>query len=443
MSEYEDSSREQSQSSLVTRRKFVQGVTGAAVTGLLGGFSLGRWIGGFAVSDDFGSERSSSSGPTSGEWVSPGSKKIRLAVVGGNFGREFFFHEHPNCEVVAVSDLRSDRRKALMQVYGCSKSYDSLETLLKQEREVDAVALFTDAPLHFEHAMACLQRGLHVFVAVPACMTLEEAERLREAVERTELTYMMGETSYFMESVMQAARMYREGQLGEIHYSEVQYYHDRGDLDRFLLDKRSRFWNPDGTPSWRFGFPPMLYGTHSMSLLTAVTGERMKSVSCLGWGTEHPYLSSNRYQNPYWNMSAILETRQGHLCRNNVFWLVAGDGVTASWQGTKQAVHMNEPGRNVQPTVLDRVRRRVRRAEIPRFWQVDARIPPAMRHSSPHGGSHVYLSFHFIDALVAEKRPPIDIYEALAVTVPGIVANESARKGGQRLVIPDFDRSGS
>ena len=37
-------------------------------------------------------------------------KKIRLGVVGGNFGLGFFFHEHPNCIVEAVSDLDTQRR---------------------------------------------------------------------------------------------------------------------------------------------------------------------------------------------------------------------------------------------------------------------------------------------------------------------------------------------
>ena len=42
------------------------------------------------------------------------TRKIRLAVIGGGFGADFSFHEHPNCVLAAVSDLRADRRKRLM-----------------------------------------------------------------------------------------------------------------------------------------------------------------------------------------------------------------------------------------------------------------------------------------------------------------------------------------
>jgi len=34
----------------------------------------------------------------------------------------------------------------------------------------------------------------------------------------------------------------------------------------------------------------------------------------------------------------------------------------------------------------------------------------------------------------------VDVYEAVAYTVPGIVAHQSSLKGGEQLKIPDFGR---
>ena len=53
------------------------------------------------------------------------NRKLRIGIVGGRFGCSFQFHEHPNCIVEAVSDLRPERRDKLMQTYKCSKSYPS------------------------------------------------------------------------------------------------------------------------------------------------------------------------------------------------------------------------------------------------------------------------------------------------------------------------------
>ena len=68
--------------------------------------------------------------------------------------------------------------------------------------------------------------------------------------------------------------------------------------------------------------------------------------------------------------------------------------------------------------------------EQPQWWKTDM-LPEPLRHDSGHDGSHTFLTHEFIDALVHERRPAIDVYEALAYTVPGIVAHQSALQGGK------------
>ena len=55
------------------------------------------------------------------------------------------------------------------------------------------------------------------------------------------------------------------------------------------------------------------------------------------------------------------------------------------------------------------------------------------------GNSHTHLADEFIRALIDDREPAVDIYEALAMTVPGIVANESSKRGGEQLKVPGFD----
>jgi hypothetical protein len=63
-----------------------------------------------------------------------------------------------------------------------------------------------------------------------------------------------------------------------------------------------------------------------------------------------------------------------------------------------------------------------------------------MRIDSGHGASHPFLTHEFICALVEDREPAVDIYEAVAMTAPGIVAHQSALKGGEQLKVPDFGR---
>lgn len=371
--------------------------------------------------------------------------QVRIGVVGGGFGTQFYWHEHPNCEVAAVTDLRADRRDRLQATYQCDTVHDSLEEMLRRPEALDAVAVFSGAPDHVRHASMCMERGLHVISAVPAAMSLEEAERLREVKERTGLRYMMAETSYYRQPAIYARNLYGEGGFGEVYYSELEYYHDRGDLDRLLTDKTTRFYEPDGSRSWRWGLPPMLYPTHCLGFLVGVTRERIERVSCLGWGGENAWLADNRYDNPFWNQSALMRTDQGHMVRCNVFWVVGGHGERARWFGDRGSLLMSVSGLHddswlSRSTVLD-WHERTQTVDIPDYWKSDM-LPAPMRHGSGHDGSHAFLAAEFVNALIDDREPAIDIYESLAMTVPGIVAHQSALKNGEQLSVPSFDRSG-
>jgi len=358
-------------------------------------------------------------------------RKIKIGIVGGGFGCAFQWHEDPNCIVHAVSDLRPDRRSKLMKTYKCERSYESLEKLIL-DKDIEAVAIFTGAPDHARHCIKAMNAGKHVCCAVPAAFTLEECRQLREAKERNDRKYMMNETSYYRAYAIAARELFQQGKFGELFYSEVEYYHPR------TVKSAKNFWIRNGKRTWRYGFPPMHYPTHSTGYLVGVTKERITEVSCLGWSTKKldTYIKrDNAYNNPFSAGAALCKTDRGHICRCNVFLL---DGVAhgerAQWFGTKLAFYM--PGSGGQPF-------KVQGENAPKWKQVpdfQERLPETMRHSSGHGGSHPFLTHEFIAALIENREPAINVYEALAMTAPGIVAHQSALKGGEQMKVPGFDK---
>jgi hypothetical protein len=76
--------------------------------------------------------------------------------------------------------------------------------------------------------------------------------------------------------------------------------------------------------------------------------------------------------------------------------------------------------------------------DVPTFWE---RLPEPLRHKTGHGGSHTFITHEFVSALVENREPAIDVYEALAMTAPGIVAHQSSLKGGEQMKVPSFDRN--
>lgn len=353
--------------------------------------------------------------------------KVRIGVVGGGFGGSFYWHEHPHSTVSAVCDVREEALRRLRDTYRCNTLYHNFDDLVA-DSNVDAVAVFTPAPLHVPMSVQAMQAGKHVICAVPAAMSLGECEELLEAVKATGMTYMMAETSRYHATVMLARDWYEQGKFGTIFYSESEYHHEG--LDGLMFEEAGR-------PTWRHGFPPMHYPTHCTSQLIGVTGERLTEVTCHGWGDEHEVLRDNAYGNPFWNEVAMFRTNQGHAMRVAVFWHVASGGCErGQWFGDKLSLFAPAP--TGQPAMVGHGLPHVRmeKVDLPDFWE---RLPESLRRPSGHAGSHTFLTHEFVDAVVNQRTPEIDVREALAYTAPGIVAHQSALRDGQPLKVPQYD----
>ena len=369
------------------------------------------------------------------------TRKLRLGIAGARFGTGFQFHEHPNCTIQAVADIDAEARDKLLDVYGCTQGYDSLEAMLADD-EVEAVFLATPVPLHAKHTLMCLEAGKHVLSAVPAAMTLEECGQMIEVVERTGLTYMMAETSYWQQHTISARKFYEEGAFGNLYYVESEYHHS---------GLEELYHNEDGTRTWRYGMTPMQYPTHCTAHLVGVTGERLTEVTCIGWGDDSPILKDNPYENPFWNETALFKTDRGNAMRVAVWWRGAQTGgERARYYGDKMSFYYGGPNKT-PPVIVKREQTQekdsggfVRSAnsfeeyQQVNWWETDM-LPPQLRHDSGHQGSHTFITHEFIDSVIKNRKPLVDIYAAIACTAPGIVAHQSALQGGKQLKIPSFD----
>lgn len=363
--------------------------------------------------------------------------RLRVGVVGGRFGTQFYFHEHPNSVVEAVADLRDDRRTALQKTYSCPKAYASLTELLR-DRNVDAVGLFTPAPDHAAHVLESLAAGKHVLCAVPAAMSLEECQKLTESVKRSGLTYMMAETSYYQQLTISARKFQQAGEFGRIYACESEYHH--AGLDSLFVE--------NGQRTWRYGFPPMHYPTHCTAHLLSVTGERITDATCIGWGDSDPVLKDNRYKNPFWNETAMFKTDRGTAFRVAVWWKGAHRGTErAQWYGDKMSFYFNHPN-GLGPAIVRwsvdkekdsagfaRQRAVLEKYEEVKWWATEM-LPGRLRHNSGHEGSHTFITHEFVEAVLNRRKPAVDIHEAVAYTLPGIIAHQSALRGGEQMKVP-------
>jgi hypothetical protein len=401
----------------MTRRGFLQGVGSAGaflgVAGTAGHAAAaeppkdaaGKVIPGF--------EKTETDPNAAKGWQPFSDRKIRVGIAGFglcSFGAQFGFQNHPNVEVVAVSDLIPSRCAALANACMCQKTYPSCEEMIKDDK-IEAVFIATDAPSHARLAVAALAHGKHVASAVPAVWgSLEDADRLFEAVKKSGLKYMMFETSYFHADLYANHRRYLAGDFGKIVYSEGEYYHYFGNPIGGYNPKTGKVDNN----GWRKGLPPQWYPTHSNAFYIGVTGGSFTEVSCMGMPSVVPHLqaANNAYRNPFGSEIALFRTSEGGMSRMAVCWdLPAAGGENGRVFG------QNRGGGNV------------RTSKPP--------LPPGVG-AGGHGGSHGYLMSEFVDAILQDRKPWVDVAQALNMTVAGIVAHQSALKDGALLEIPQY-----
>jgi len=404
----------------ISRRSFIHtaGVSAAALGLTPTGRAENKPIQGF--------EKTEADVSVSKGWKPNSDRKIRVGIAGYGvccFGAQFGFQDHPNVEVVAVSDLIPERCTGLAKACRCKKTYPSLEELVRDDT-IEAVFVATDAPSHAQHCIDVLKHGKHVATAVPAVFgSVEDANKLLDAVRTSGKKYMMFETSCFHEDLHAMRQIYRAGGFGSIVYAEGEYNH----------------YCPTPIPSykgWRDGLPPQWYPTHSNAYYAGVTGGSFTEVSCMGMPSVLNWLKpeNNRYRNPFGTEIALFRTSEGGMARMAVSWDTPGYG------GEKGRVRGEKGSFNDErkPTAQANT-------AFGRYEGVEKKLPDMNRPLLPpgvepggHGGSHGYLMNEFVTAILEDRKPLVDIVMALNLTVAGIVAHQSALKNGELLKIPQF-----
>ncbi len=358
-------------------------------------------------------------------------KKVKIGVFGAGRGMTMISQLLNGAEgqLVAVCDkyepaLENCRKTAEEAGMTDIAYYTDFEDFFRHD--MDAVILANYAYQHAPFAIRLLDSGRHVMSECLTCATMKEAVELIEAVERNpHLVYSYAENYCYTAARLEMKRRYRQGDIGELLYAEGEYRHDCSSIwPQITYGQKDH---------WRNLAQSTFYCTHSIGPILYMTGLRPVKVS--GFETQNAdYM---------WNLGAargiggiiIMTLNNGAIFKSFNGELKHVSPSNYEINGTRGAMHDLEDGRLEIYAEGENENGRGKRDT----YTPDPMIAEAA--NSGHGGADFYTTHFFIQSILGDeeaRKNIIDVYTAVDMCIPGILAFRSICSGNSSVDVPNL-----
>jgi len=341
----------------------------------------------------------------------------KVGVVGLRRGLSLLrmFAVQKDVRVVAGCDVNENQLARVEKEF--EKGYTDYDEFLGHDMDIVVVA--TPMPFHVKHSVAALESGRHVMCEVIIANSMDECESLVKAVEKSKKKYMLAENCCYWYFVEKWRELVADGKIGNPIYAEAEYVHDTRSLMR----------DSEGNLTWRARRPPIHYCTHSMGPLLSIMDDRCISAVGMDTGVNvAPDLGAIDME------VGLFRTEKGRVIK-----ILRGAAIERepafhyySIYGTEGCL---ETARGKDQT-FGHFKGSGGMSELP--YKRNHPGAPDAAAGGGHGTCEYFMVKAFVDSIVNDTKPPIDVYTGLDFSLPGFCAHISAQQGGKVVDIPDF-----
>ncbi len=368
------------------------------------------------------------------------NSKIKVGIVGAcGRGRGFRIGcEAAGVRIKAVCDINTEKLYEIAQLLGADEKYTDYETMLEQA-DIDAVIIATPMHLHAEQAISALKRNIHVLSEVTAAVSIEECKALVQATKESNAIYMMAENYTYMKPNVFIRELVKHGLFGEVYYAEGEYLHDLKGLNEITRWRRK----------WQNGIDGITYGTHSLGpILQWFPDDRVKKVCCEGSG--HHYRDPRGEEYAQDTSVMLCKTEKDRLIKIRVDMISDRPHAMTNYQlqGTDGCYESSRGGPIDRGKIwLRSLSKEIRWLDLETLMNIDSfaekylpeewKNPPDGVKKAGHGGGDYFVIKDFVNAIQGIYPPPIGIHEAMDMTLPGLISQQSIKEGGRWIGVPD------
>lgn len=316
------------------------------------------------------------------------AEHVNLAMVGlGGWGRFVVrnFHETAGCRLRYICDLSGATLGKHARHFPDALPSDSYEDILR-DPDVDAVALATPAPAHFEMARQALAAGKHVYVEKPMTLTVEHAEELIELADRNQRKLMVGHLLEYHPAVQLMKQEVDAGSLGRIYYMYCQ----RLNLG-VVRQQENAFWS---------------LAPHDISVVLYLFGQEPSAIDACGQNFLQPDIQDVVF--------ARLQFPDGRMAHIHVSWLDPCKKRSMVLVGSEKMLVFDDMEASEKIRIFDK-------SAVAEFGEGGAPGAVHVRHGDiliPRIAAHEPLAIetrHFIDCILNDTEPRSDGRDGLRV----------------------------
>jgi predicted dehydrogenase len=146
-------------------------------------------------------------------------EKVRVAVIGagwwGTAAHIPALKIHPQAELVAVQSRSPEKARKIAADFNVPHACTTAEEVLAIDG-LDAVIVSSTPNMHYAHAKAALERGLHVLIEKPMTFTVAESQELVDLASRKGLQFAVSCPWHYTPHGIEARRLIQSGALGQL-----------------------------------------------------------------------------------------------------------------------------------------------------------------------------------------------------------------------------------
>jgi len=341
-------------------------------------------------------------------------------------------------KIHAVADINEEMLPDAKKNLGADEMYTDYYEMLEKS-DLQAVIIGTPMQLHAEQSIAALEKNIHVLSEVPAAVSVEECRKIVAAANNSKGIYMMAENYTYMKPNVLVKELVRKGCFGEVYYAEGEYLHELKSLNETTKWRRH----------WQNGIDGITYGTHSLGpILQWMEGDRVVRVCCEGTGNHYLDPRGEKYAQ---DTSVMLcKTAKGALIKIRVDMISDRPHAMTNYQlqGTEGCYESSRGGASDHDKIYLRelnedmiwhdLSSLMNIKELSQKYMPDLWLnPPEDALKAGHGGGDYFEILDFVNAINGKTPCPIGIHEAMDMSLPCLLSQQSIQEDGAWLEVPD------